>query len=103
VKIIKRKESSYSSSFGLKLTATNVANDKYDAFYPSDLYSDYQAYESGTTSGDYNRTVIRQRKTRTFFYEPLDASNFDSVINQMGIEPMVQFTLYMRMQYELKK
>lgn len=103
VKIVKRKESSYGSSFGIKLVGTNVANEKYDAFYPSDLYSDYQAYETGTTSGDYNRTVIRQRKTRTFFYEPLDASNFDSVINQMGIEPMVQFTLYMRMQYELKK
>jgi uncharacterized protein YggE len=102
-KIVKRKEASYGNSFGIKLTGTNVANEKFDAFYPSDLYSDYQAYEAGRTSGDYNRTVIQQRKTRTFFYDPLDASNFDSVINQMGIEPMVQFTLYMRMQYELKK
>lgn len=103
VKIVKRKEASYGSSFGIKLTGTNVANEKYDAFYPADLYSNYQAYEAGRTSGDYNRTVIEQRKTRTFFYEPLDAGSFDSVINQMGIEPMVQFTLYMRMQYDLKK
>lgn len=103
VKIVKRKEASYGNSFGIKMAGTNVANEKYDAFYPSDLYSNYQAYEAGRTSGEYNRTVIEQRKTRTFFYEPLDASNFDSVINQIGIEPMVQFTLYMRMQYDLKK
>jgi uncharacterized protein YggE len=103
VRIIKQKEASYANSFGIKLSPTNLANEKYDAFYPSELYAAYQAYEAGTTSGDYNRVVVRQRKTSTFFYEPLDASNFDSVINQMSIEPMVQFTLYLRLQYDLKK
>lgn len=103
VRIIKRKEASYTNSFGIRLTPTNLANEKYDAFYPSELYASYQAFEAGATSGDYNRVVVRQRKTRTFFYQPLDASNFDSVISQMGIEPMVQFTLYLRLQYDLKK
>jgi uncharacterized protein YggE len=103
VRIIKQKEASYANSFGIKLSPTNLANEKYDAFYPSELYAAYQAYEAGTTSGDYNRVVVRQRKTSTFFYEPLDASNFDSVVNQMSIEPMVQFTLYLRLQYDLKK
>jgi uncharacterized protein YggE len=103
VRIIKQKEASYDRSFGIKLTPTSLANEKYDAFYPSELYSGYRAFESGTTSGDYNRVVIRQRKTRTLFYEPLEASSFDAVINQMGLEPMVQFTLYLRLQYDLKK
>lgn len=103
VKVIKQKEASYSNAFGVKMSATNLANEKYDVFYPGDLYNDYQAFESGATYGDYNRTVIRQRKTKTFFYEPLDAKSFDTVINQMGIEPMVQFSLYLRMQYDLKK
>ncbi|MBA3631568.1 MAG: SIMPL domain-containing protein [Acidobacteria bacterium] len=103
VRIIKQKEASYANSFGIKLLPTNLASEKYDAFYPSELYTGYQAFEAGATSGDYNRVVVRQRKTSTFFYEPLDASSFDSVINQMGIEPMVQFTLYLRLQYDLKK
>ena len=103
VRIIKSKEASYTNSFGIKLSPTNLANEKYDAFYPGELYAGYQAFEAGTTSGDYNRVVVRQRKTRTFFYQPLDASNFDSVISQIGIEPMVQFTLYLRLQYDLKK
>ncbi|MEP7037081.1 MAG: SIMPL domain-containing protein [Acidobacteriota bacterium] len=103
VKVIKQKEANYADAFGIKMAVTNAANEKYDTFYPSDLYSVYQAFEAGTTSGDYNRTVIKQRKTKTFFYEPLDAKSFDTVINQMGIEPLVQFTLYLRMQYDLKK
>ena len=103
VKLIKQKEASYANAFGVKMLPTNVATEKFDTFYPSDLYENYQAFEAGTTTGDYNRTVIKQRKTKTFFYEPLDVSKFDSVINQIGIEPLVQFTLYLRMQYDFKK
>ncbi len=101
VKVIKQKESNYARSFGIKLTPTNMANEKYDSFYPSELYANYQAYEAGTTYGDYNNRVVQQRKTKTFYYDPVDDSNFDLVVNQMGIEPMVQFTLYLRMQYDL--
>jgi uncharacterized protein YggE len=101
VKVVKQKEASYGNSFGTRLAATNLANEKYDAFYPAELYANYQAYESGNTYGDYNNRVIQQRKTRTFYYDPLDESDYDSVINQMGIEPMVQFTLYLKMQYDL--
>jgi len=101
VKVIKQKEASYGNSFGTRLAATNLANEKYDAFYPAELYANYQAFEAGTTYGDYNNRVIQQRKTRSFYYDPLDESDYDAVINQMGIEPMVQFTLYMKMQYDL--
>ncbi|MCY7347116.1 MAG: SIMPL domain-containing protein [Pyrinomonadaceae bacterium] len=103
VKIVKQKEAAYANSFGIKLSPSNLANEKYDAFYPGELYASYQAFEAGNTYGDYSNRVIQQRKTKTFYYEPLDPSDFDSVINQIGIEPMVQFTLYLRMQYELKK
>lgn len=103
VRVIKQKEANYLNAFGIKLASTNVAAEKYDAFYPGELYSGYQAFESGTTSGDYNRVVVRQRKTSTFFYQPLDGSSFDSVVSQMGLEPMVQFTLYLKIQYDLKK
>lgn len=103
VKIIKQKEANYARAFDIKLSPTNLANEKYDAFYPGDLYEDYQAFESGAAYSDYNKTVIKQRKTKTFFYEPLDQKSFDTVINPLGIEPMAQFSLYLRMQYDLKK
>jgi len=104
VKVIKQKEAAYANSFAVKLSPLNLANEKYDAFYPGELYAGYQAFESGSTYGGYdNNRVIQQRKTKTFYYDPLDESDFDSLINPIGIEPMVQFTLYLRMQYDLKK
>lgn len=103
VRVIKQKEARYASSFGVRLSPTNFVNEKYDAFFPGELYASYQAFESGTTYGGYNDRVVQQRKTRTFFLDPLDASDFDAVINPAGIEPVVQFTLYLRMQYDLKK
>lgn len=103
VKVIKQKELTYANSFGVRLQPINMANEKYDTFYPGELYASYQAYESGNTYGDYNNRVIQQRKTRTFYYEPLESSDFDIVINPLNVEPLVQFTLYLRMQYDLKK
>jgi len=102
-KILKQKEEKYKNSFNLKLYSIAITNEKYDAFFPGELYNNYQAYESGTTYGSYssNYRVIQRRKSSTLYYEPLDVTDFDSVINAMGIEPMVQFTLYLRVQYSL--
>ena len=106
VKVIKSKEQSYVKSFGVTLYPVGVANEKYDAFYPSESYERYQAYETGdayaySRSGSSSRVV--QRKSFTFFYEPFDGSRFDTVINKIGIEPVVQFSFYLRMQYDAQK
>lgn len=100
-KIIKAKEVKYTNSFSVKLVPIGLANEKYDAFYPSDSYERYQAYETGEASTNYNSgSKVTQRKSFTFFYEPLLASRFDKTINPIGIEPVVQFTLYLRMDYD---
>ena len=100
-RVIKQKEETYTKSFGVKFVPTVVASEKYDSFFPGELYNAYQAYESGTTYGNYDNRVIQKRKSGTFYYEPLDASDFDSVLNSIGIEPIVQFTLYLKVQYSL--
>ena len=106
VKVIKSKEQSYAKSFGITLTPVGLANEKYDAFYPSESYERYQAYETGdayaySRSGSSSRVV--QRKSFTFFYDPFNTSGFDLVINKIGIEPVVQFYVYLRMQYDAPK
>jgi hypothetical protein len=47
--------------------------------------------------------VQRARKSRTFFFNPLNADGFDAVINPIVIEPVVQFTLYLRVKYEVEQ
>ena len=46
-------------------------------------------------------SVQRARKTRTFFFNPLDADGFDVVVDPVIIEPVVQFTLYLKVKYEI--
>ena len=77
--IIKAKHKKYVDTFGLTLTPKSLAIEKYDAFYPNERYKGYQ---------------------KTFYYEPIDQNSFDRVINPVGVEPMVQFTIYLRMDYD---
>lgn len=106
VKVIKTKEQRYANALGASLGAVGLSIEKYDVAYPAEAYQRYQAYETGDATvynnqGTSSRVV--QRKSFTFFYEPFEASGFDVVLSPMGLEPAVQFSVYLRMQYESKK
>lgn len=101
-KIVKAKRDKYMTSFGIaKLDPIGLENEKYEAFYPSEQYQKYQAFETGDAYTSYeNSSKVVQRKSFTFFYEPLPESKFDLAINKAGLEPVVQFTAYLRMNYD---
>ena len=99
-RIIKQKEARNAAALGIQLIPSTVFQEKFRAYYPAELYLSYQAFETGAV--DYETRAISQRKSRTFYYEPLRTDNFDAVINPMGVEPMVQCTLYLRVKYDLK-
>jgi uncharacterized protein YggE len=101
-KIIKKKEENYGRWLGIKMRPASVFNEKYNAFYPSEMYSSYVAFESGNVDTRYrDALVIEKRKTSTFYYNPLHPSEFDATINSVGIEPVVQLTLYLKVKYIL--
>lgn len=102
-RIIKQKEDNYVRTLGLQLKRYAVMQETYDTYYPGELYQTYTAYESGTVDSYYNSNtrVIRERKSSTSYLEPLDKSPFDAVLTPMGIEPVVQCTLYMKVRYSL--
>ncbi|MEZ5345308.1 MAG: SIMPL domain-containing protein [Pyrinomonadaceae bacterium] len=104
VKVIREKESKYKDSFGVKLAPAGLAREQYDTHYPASRYKRYQAYETGGARTNYNTgNQILERKSFTFYYEPLDPNDFDRSINDIGIEPIVQFTLYLRMDYDTER
>jgi uncharacterized protein YggE len=106
VKVLKSKEQKYSNALGVSLGAVGLSVEKYDVSYPSEAYQRYQAYETGdATVTNYQGTTskVLQRKSFTFFYDPVEASSFDSVLAPVGLEPVVQFTIYLRMQYQVKR
>lgn len=106
VKVIKSKEQKYTTALGVSLGAVGLSVEKYNVSYPSEAYQRYQAFETGDAyvhnpQGASSRVV--QRKSFTFFYEPFEPGSFDSVLVPMGLEPSVQFAIYLRMQYQYKR
>ncbi len=69
--------------------------------YPTQLYDSYTAAESEPTPYRGNLSVEPARKTRTFYYNPLDASGFDKVLNPSPVDPEVQFTFYLKLKYDI--
>ena len=106
VKVLKSKEQKYASALGVSPSAVGLSIEKYDVSYPAEAYQRYQAFETGDASvynpqGASSRVV--QRKSFTFFYEPFEGSSFDTVLVPFGLEPMVQFSIYLRMQYQVRR
>ena len=106
VKVLKSKEQKYASALGVTLSVVGVSVEKYDVSYPAEAYQRYQAFETGDASVENEQGVssrVEKRKSFTFFYEPFEASSFDSVLSPLGLEPVVQFSIYLRMQYQVKR
>ena len=106
VKVLKSKEQKYANALGVTLGAVGLSIEKYDVTYPAEAYQRYQAFETGDASVENEQGVssrVEKRKSFTFFYEPVAASSFDSVLAPPGLEPVVQLSIYLRMQYQVKR
>ena len=82
-----------------------VYAERSSTYFPTEMYDSYIAGESEDVSGGPDRsrmTVQSLRKSRTFHYNPLDADGFDRVIEPVVLEPVVQFTLYLKLKYEIE-
>ncbi len=106
-RIIKQKVARYEKLLGIKLEPpAQVYAERPAIHYPTQMYDSYTAYESEQILSQAQRqryTVLSARKTRTFFFNALDGDGFDAVINPVIIEPVVQFTLYLKLKYEVEQ
>jgi uncharacterized protein YggE len=96
VKIIKRKEE-MGNLLGIKLKPVAIVHENFQVYTPNELYRTYQAYETGETSG--YKKVVEKRKPTTSYFQALNPNDFDVSINPIGLEPIVQCTLYLRVKY----
>jgi uncharacterized protein YggE len=105
--VAQSKISRYEKLLGIKLQPpAQVYAEKSAIYYPTQMYDSYTAYESEAIRGGPDRqryTVRSARKSRTFFFNGLSADGFDAVINPVVTEPVVQFTLYLKVKYEVEQ
>ena len=107
-RITKNKISRYEKLLGIKLQPpAQVYAEKSAIHYPTQMYDSYRAHESEEVRGGPDRekkyTVRSARKSQTFFFNGLDGNGFDAVINPVVTEPVVQFTLYLKVKYEVEQ
>lgn len=107
VQVVQRKAANQKRLLGVTLISPpQVYAERYSSYVPSEMYSSYVAQESEDVSSTYNRqrfVVQGARKARTFYFDALGAKLFDRVINPAPVEPVVQFTLYLKVLYEIEK
>ncbi len=108
-RIIKLKAARYEKLLDIKLLPpAQVYAEKPSIYFPTGMYDSYAAYESESISDDdddnkQKYTVQHARKSRTFFFNALNADGFDYVVSPVVTEPVVQFTLYLKVKYEIEQ
>ena len=106
-KIIEQKVARYNKLLGIKLLPpAQVFAEIPAVYYPTEMYDSYTAAVTEQIDGPSNRqslTVQRARKGTTFVFNGLSGDGFDQVINPVVIEPVVQFTLYLKVKYEVEQ
>ncbi len=106
-KVIEQKVARYNKMLGIKLVPpAQVFAEVPAVYYPTEMYDSYTAVETEHIEGAPNRqkyTVQLARKGTTFVFNGLSGDGFDQVINPVVIEPVVQFTLYLKVKYEVEQ
>ena len=106
-RIIKSKTARYERLLGIKLQPpAQIYAERSSVHYPTEMYDSYVAHDSeqiGTPFDRQRHTVHSARRSRTFYYNGLDGDGFDEVINPVILEPPVQFTLYLKLKYEVEQ
>lgn len=106
-RVVRQKVARHEQLLGIKLRQPGqVYADRPSVYFPTEMYDSYAAFESESVEQNYYRrdnnvTVQNARKSRTFFFNALDADGFDLVINPVVLEPVVQFTTYLKVKYEM--
>jgi uncharacterized protein YggE len=105
-RVIKVKAGRHEKLLGIKLAQPpQVHVERTSIYYPTEMYDSYVAQESEYVDVPIDRSkyfIQGARKGRTFYYNPLTANGFDAVINPIISEPVVQFTVYVRVRYEIE-
>ena len=102
---IKAKTTRYERLLGIKLRAVpQIYAERSSTYFPTEMYDSYNPAESDSIEPNYRATTTVQnvRRSRTFYFNPLDANGFDRVIEPVILEPVVQFTYYLKLKYEIE-
>lgn len=103
--VIQQKKALYTGLTNARLSpAVQIYGEQVYTYYPDQLYKTYTAYESSEVYYDYHNFIKKDlRKGATFYYDKVNYSGFDKVINPSVTEPAVEFVMTLQVKYQIEK
>ncbi|MFC0517329.1 SIMPL domain-containing protein [Mucilaginibacter angelicae] len=97
---------------GLYIAATNarllygsqIYGEDFYSYYPNQLYKSYTAQNSSKIYSEYDRLIKKDLKnSTTYYYDKINYSGFDKIINPSVIEPAVEFVMGLQIKFQIEK
>ena len=100
--IIEKKKNLYVIATNVKLAnASQIFGEKFYSQSPQESYKSYTSNQSARYT-DYNYSKTRAlAKTPTYYYDKINYSGFDKIINPIVIEPVVQYVLSIQIKFKI--
>ncbi len=105
VDVIQEKKTLYAKATNVKLLpGSQIYGESFYSIYPAELYKSYTPNIS-TEYYSYSSYSKRKdlRKNTTYFYDKVNYSGFDKVINPVVTEPAVEIVLKLQIKFDIKK
>lgn len=104
--VVKRKKELYVKVSPVQLLQTpKIKSESFYAVYPNTRYKNYEAFETSEISASRNATLVQrmERKNKTFYYDKIDPSRFDLIMNSTSPVVGIQYVLEIMMEFDLTK
>jgi uncharacterized protein YggE len=105
MEVINSKKDLYVKATNTKLKKTSqIYGESFYSFSPTQLYKDY-APNVTTEYYSYDSYSKRKdlKKNTTYYYDHINYSGFDKVVNPIVIEPTVEYVLNLHIKFEIDK
>ncbi len=104
VKIINKKKQKYVQLTNARLhPQSQIYAENFITYTPSELYDDYKAYSGNQYTQRWKSTTdkLSARKLATFYYNGLEFSGFDKILNAGIIEPCLEFVMTLEVKFKM--
>lgn len=104
--VVKQKKDLYLKLSPVELLPPpKIKLENFYAVYPNTRYKNYEAFETSEITTNYNSALIQRinRKNKTFYYDKIEQSKFDLIINSASPVVGIQYVLEIVMEFNLKR
>lgn len=105
--VIQKKKQFYLDLTNSKVKPNaQIYGENFASYYPSELYKNYKAFTQNyyeNYSWLQEKETKRLHKFQTYYYDPIDYSNFDKIINPTILEPAIEVVLTIQVKYDIQK